>query len=310
MPSILLKLILVIFFQVSLNAIVVGFTPPSSYMRLAGLPLMLSCVIHVLPRCLEASGKVIWATLLGAHSISFLFQYIETALVSQWCFENRGPSVRAGIKRQGQGQVGKGRGDEANAWNRTRFGYFAAVTTRNAGTSYEVERIPRFSKKDPTYVPSKAGFLIRKAGLLLVCCLTIDMFTIISQPEDNAINFHPDRIPWTDAANLAVEPLIIRLTSVLGFWMNLYCIIQALLGSLAIFTVAVGTSEPKYWPPAFGSIGEAYTLRRFWGLAYPILMTHPIVIFPNCFADHHRPQRILAQVPTAENVWTCILHRI
>lgn len=34
--------------------------------------------------------------------------------------------------------------------------------------------------------------------------------------------------------------------------------------ALAIMFVASGANEPEYWPPLFGSVGEAYTLRRVW----------------------------------------------
>ena len=34
---------------------------------------------------------------------------------------------------------------------------------------------------------------------------------------------------------------------------------------LGLLTVAVGYSEPKYWPTPFGRWRDSYTIRRFWG---------------------------------------------
>jgi len=33
---------------------------------------------------LAATGRVIWVALLGAYSISFLFQHLDTALLTKW----------------------------------------------------------------------------------------------------------------------------------------------------------------------------------------------------------------------------------
>ena len=267
MAFLLVTILITIFFEVFFNAVVIGFTSPSAYIRLAGLPIILTCVAYVLPRSLEASGKVIWAALLGAHSISFLFQYVETALVSKWSFNQKGPTKSSSIRRQLSTKDLNVQVQNAGSRDRIRYGFFAATTSRNVGTPYEVKGIPRFSDRKTGYVPSKSSFLSWKTVSLLLCYLVIDTFVFVSQPEQNAVNFHPDRIPWNDSRNISFEPLIIRVTSVIGFWINLYCIIYALMGSLAFIMVGIGVSEPKYWPPGFGSITEAYTLRRFWRYA-------------------------------------------
>ena len=154
--------------------------------------------------------------------------------------------------------------DDDGLLNRIRFGYFAAVTTRNVGSAFEIKGIPRFSEENPSYVPSKTTFLAQKATLLCFCLLTVDFITALAQPEQNAVKFDRSRISWTDPANFSTEALVVRTSSVLGFGISLYCIIQVLMGSLAFSAVALGISEPKHWPPGFGPVSEAYTLRRFW----------------------------------------------
>ena len=32
----------------------------------------------------------------------------------------------------------------------------------------------------------------------------------------------------------------------------------------SIVAVATGLGKPRYWPDAFGSVTDAYTIRRFW----------------------------------------------
>ena len=227
--------------------------------------MVIACVDQVLPICLPATGRVVWAALLGAHSLSFLLQYIDTALLSKWSAKTNGPSVSATNSPEVKENHPRITANRTTIWGRVRFGYHAAVTTRNVGTPFEIREIPRFSQENPNYVPSKSRFLGQKAILLLSCYLTLDLLTFASQPKQNPIRYHYGRISWRKSENLSVEQLIVRSTSTLGFWISLYCVIQAYMGAVAFVSVALGLSEAKYWPPGFGSLDEAYTIRRFWG---------------------------------------------
>lgn len=259
MITLLQYLMTLIVLQISLNAFIVAFTPPSSSIRLAVLPLIVICVYQVLPKCMEATGKVIWAALLGAHSISFLFQYIDTALLSKWSAEVGGPAAGRAIETVHDQRV------PMATWDGLRFGYRAAVSTRNLGTPFEVSGIPQFSSKDPSYVPSKAAFLRQKAVHLLSCYLVLDILTFASQPDQNQVLYNKSRISIANPNNRSVEQLTIRSASTLGFWVSLFCIIQAYMGSMAFLSVALGFSQVESWRPGFGPISEAYTVRRFWG---------------------------------------------
>ena len=140
MALLMIRVLFTVFFEVTVNALMVAFTSPHATIRLAGLPVVLLCVISVLPVCLEASGSVIWAALLGAHSISFAFQYVETVLLAKWNFDQKGPWRNAPTIKQrfDDRQLAL---DHESSLTRVRFGYFAAVTTRNVGTSFEVKGI-------------------------------------------------------------------------------------------------------------------------------------------------------------------------
>lgn len=255
----------VIALQVFLNAFVVGFTPPSSLIRLAVLPIIVACVYQVIPVCLPATGKVISAALLGAHSLSFLLQYIDTALLSKWAIETNGPTFdNTQNSRKGRIQKDAVR-RRLKTGDRVRFGLYAAVSTRNVGTPFEVSGVPRFSNQDPSYVPTKNVFLGQKAASLIVSYLVLDILTFASQPEQNEVLYNSTRIPWANPSNISFEKFIVRSTTVLGFWISLYCIIQAYMGSVAFLSVAIGLSRVESWPPGYGPIIEAYTIRRFWG---------------------------------------------
>lgn len=269
MSSQLAYLIGLLISQVSVNAFVVTFTAPTSFLRLALLPVTLFCVYKIVPIALPATGRAALAAVIGAHSISFAFQYLDTALMSRWNAEAGGPT--AGRRRTEVSTVrpdGRERDKtrpQLSVQDRLRFGYWAAVSTRNVGTSFQVSGVPNFSSTDPDFVPSRSVFLRQKAQLLLCCYLVLDTLTFMSQPDQNPILYSPARLSWTEPRNWSLENLIVRSTTVFGFGVSVYCIIQAYIGSVAFISVALGFSNVKSWPPGFGSISEAYSLRRFWG---------------------------------------------
>ena len=266
MAALFLFLIIVIFLQVSINALLVGFTAPSSPIRLLALPVIGLCVYRAVPICLPAIGRVLWASLIGGHSLSFFLQYIDTALLSRWSVETNGPIGSSKTSLQFKQNHPRQASKKMRKWDRMRFGYFAAVTTRNVGTAFEIKGIPPFSQRDPNYVPSKGRFLSQSVMRLVSCYLTLDLLTFASQPDQNPILYQHDRIPWKNPANLSVEHLIVRSASTLGFWVGLYCVIQAYMGAIAFVLVALDLNEVRHWPPGFGPVSEAYTLRRFWGV--------------------------------------------
>ena len=266
MLLLLLRLIGLLFFQISLNAFAIGFTSPSSLLRLFVFPVILICLQQTLPICLEATGRVLWAALLGAHSITFVFQYVDTALLSRWSPEAGGPTKGKGRQRMLDQSEGLNQQEtEIPFGRRLSFGYYAAVSTRNIGTSFEVPGVPRFSAKDPSYVPSKSTFLRQKALLLLSCYLVLDAFNFLSQPGQNQLLYNDSEVSLALAKNRSAERIIVRSASTLGFWVSLYCIIQLYMGSVAVLSVGLGLSDVRSWRPGFGPVNEAYTVRRFWG---------------------------------------------
>lgn len=268
MISPLVQLVAICFLQISIHAIVVGFVPPDSLIRPALLPTLLLCVYHVIPICLEATGTVLSAALAGAFSISSLFQYIDIALVSRWTATTQGPTrVTKGstYDLSARSAVQPTYAAKLTAWERLRFGYFTSLSTRKVGTPYQVPGVPPFSAKDPQHVPSSRAFLLHKATVVFISYIVLDFSTAISQPDQNPKLFHAKGVSWLNPENLVFEQLLVRIVSVLGFWINLYFVIQAQMATAAIVMVGIGASKVDCWPPGFDPISEAYSIRRFWG---------------------------------------------
>ena len=67
-----------------------------------------------------------------------------------------------------------------------------------------------------------------------------------------------------DVLHTTAQGYILRCLNVAAWVTIPYGMLSMQYNVLASLAVAVGYSEPKYWPALFGSVTEGYTLRRFW----------------------------------------------
>lgn len=263
--------VLLLVIQVLFIVIVTGFTPPSSIIRLSLLPFMAICSWSIVLTSLESMHRGPWAAFVGGGSLTFLLQYISTALLTRWSFVTSGPS--SGTSPQGLKQDCDRTQKAVNEMNnvsetlgaRLKFGFLAATSFRYSGTPYEVRNVPRFSAQDSNFVPSRKEFLRRKAITILICYLVLDFLSLGADPESNAINFSPEMVPvFTRLGDVTGQQLIMRLFVTLGFGAGVYSFQTGIQSIFALVDVGLGLNEVKSWRPMFGSPWDAYTVRRFW----------------------------------------------
>ncbi|CAG9988671.1 unnamed protein product [Clonostachys byssicola] len=70
----------------------------------------------------------------------------------------------------------------------------------------------------------------------------------------------------------AVRATLLRLHWVLVQIVPDYCTLSSYHDILAIIGVATRVDDPSEWPPMYGSIAEAYTVRRFWSSFWHLLI--------------------------------------
>jgi len=68
-----------------------------------------------------------------------------------------------------------------------------------------------------------------------------------------------------------------RLELTLGFAAGEYLTLTTIHCVYCILSVGFGLSEPRHWPSLFGSIWEAYTIRRLWGNTWQQFMRRLLV---------------------------------
>lgn len=256
--------------------LILGFTSPNAIIRPAIFPLLLACVWKVVSVCPQTFYRVPWAGIVGGSIITSMFGYIESALISKWSFEAQGPTSSA---RPG-GLVLNSNNHGGNAiaitsqthggtfWERFRFGFFVITSSRNIGTSYMIKNTPPFSTDNPERIPSRLSFLVRKAIIVALAFLIIDLASLGAQPlEKNAVVFSAEAVPilTNGGKNLSGEKILSRFVIVLGYWICTYLGIDGYMSLVNFFYVALGLEDVRLYRPNFGSITEAYSIRQFWG---------------------------------------------
>ncbi|MCJ1230032.1 hypothetical protein MMC12_006703 [Toensbergia leucococca] len=255
--------------------LVMGYSSPSSPIRLAFLPLFFVGAWEAVPSCSRVLYRIPWAGLVGGNIIVSLFQYVEVALLSAWDFESKAPKSvpkdgDSGLKSdtisgQGPKLTVLRRG---SLCQRMKFGYDVMTSTRNIGTPYMVKNTPAFSTKDPGYIPSRLAFCCRKATIIILAIFVIYLASQGSHSlEQNAVLYSAQAVPIlaSDRANLSSEEVVTRFVTVVGYWFCTYLAIDTFSSVFNLIFVALGLEDVRVYRPNFGPISEAYSIRQFWG---------------------------------------------
>ena len=272
-------------FELAVSSAVVGFTRPGSIVRPAAVPFVATCVytivstanMHMRPR---------WASLLGGTSFSFLLQYIDLALLSQWSFEHQWLTLEASSVSPNEDprpSTSSSRTPHAyrvedtttskqcasqndTFWERLRFGWSSMWAFRHLNSKYEIKNVPPFSIKDPAYTPPRWPFVFRRTLIAAVCYLIVDLLGARPPPKNNAALFDDALVPvFRRLGSITSSQLKLRVLSTAGLWLTLYCLMQGGHALASAIAVTLGLSEVGDWRPIFGSVSGSYTLRDFWG---------------------------------------------
>lgn len=152
----------------------------------------------------------------------------------------------------------------SNAFQRALY---ILTTLRGIDTSYEVKNIQHGSESSA----SRSSFLLRTLAIVVAKYLVLDLMTFHPpSPEDTQRMFGEGKEYLLFRSDSLRPPTVqdiltnLGVTSLgwgpIGSWF-----IEVHYRILSLVSVGLGMSSPHQWPPLFGWITEAYTLRRFWG---------------------------------------------
>jgi hypothetical protein len=244
-----------------LTVLIIGFTQAHSSLRPAGLLLITLCVIKCIPSCMPYMVRTPWAALLGGYSATYLYHYLDIALLSRWSFEHNAPIsglIRPTITAT-PWQKGSTPSISPSAWERLKFGIKLTSTFRFVGTPYEARNTPKARTNN------SKDFCRRKFVTIVLSYVILDFIQAQNDPDIAARFIRLKNIPVFARLNeFTLEEGIIRVFTVLAAGVALVCVQGGVYRTLALLAVSLGISEPTDWPPFFGSLWDAYTLRRFW----------------------------------------------
>jgi hypothetical protein len=141
---------------------------------------------------------------------------------------------------------------------------------------------------------SRLKFLLHRCAKFVLKYLILEILAISPPPKPE--DFTAAKEPFfSRLRSINGEELVIRIFSTVGFWVNMYLFISVLYDVLTVFHVGLGIDPPHAWPPAFGNISEAYSVRQFWGCVlfssqYPVFIAGQFESFfsfpPSSFHSH------------------------
>lgn len=255
--------------QLGLTGTVLGFTPASSILRPGFLLLIALCPYLQFPY-LEDIRYAPLRGALGAACIYTVIIYIDAVLLNKFTFEAGGPTSTAGgltpVESSELKRAANDSGTLKEALHRFQFGLNISTQGRFPATRWPVRNIPPFSRSKPSHIPGKGSFQVQTALKVIIGFTLLALLGFAPNSGDNSTVFASEKVALlTRLDSVSREDIITRAGSVLGYWTVQYIIHVAVHGLLAVVVVTLGVSEVKAWPPVFGSIQDAYSIRRFWG---------------------------------------------
>ncbi|KAI9164114.1 hypothetical protein HJFPF1_05751 [Paramyrothecium foliicola] len=127
--------------------------------------------------------------------------------------------------------------------NKLLFGFGMLWNMRGVGTMAQISQIPPWSRQDRFFVPLRIQELKRHIKNALLCYFVLDVFAN-QHPPDIELFMSPKKEKFfSRLTEIGAEEAIFRVFTVLGFWLNTFCVIQFINSVLCL--VAYGISGAK-----------------------------------------------------------------
>lgn len=150
----------------------------------------------------------------------------------------------------------------AQTWHTSTSVFFAL---RGINTAWRVKNIPEHPKflteQAKPRIP-RTSFLVRQAFILAWEYLVLDVLYFLSLQDDSP------QVPLADFKYFNVGAAAwgqrVAVSLITWFWVA-RVLIDSIYHAGALVAVGLCGDAPEDWPPLFGSMWDAYTLRNFWG---------------------------------------------
>jgi hypothetical protein len=245
--------------HVVLVTLILCSTPKQSLWRLAAIPLVVFLILKGCGALDFFNDNQLVNPMTAGYLIVFAIHHVQLLFVA--------PIDDADIRRDIAASTKQALSD-ITLEQRLKTILYLMSTPRGVDTPYEIKGLQYSSSGTSS---SRLRFLAWNLIVILFQYFMIDLVTHQpSPPEDIERMFGPGQelllfrsrdIPAPTLADLGIHLGV----AVMAWGPMGACFISIFYRIVAVTSVALSFSGPRQWPSLFGSVTDAYTIRRFWG---------------------------------------------
>ncbi|KAH8599967.1 membrane bound O-acyl transferase family-domain-containing protein [Bisporella sp. PMI_857] len=165
---------------------------------------------------------------------------------------------------------------------------YLIMNHRNIGTPYRVRNVPNFKDSDPSYVPSRASFLLRKFVTVFLAYGLLDLLTCQPPPEPWLFTRHQEYF-ITRLNEVTWKEIQFRIITNLNLWASTYLLTQYVFAIIAFVGVASGVYKTADFPPLEGPVKYTWSIRTWWGRFWHQILQSPLTSNANAITRHTVP---------------------
>ena len=200
---------------------------------------------------------------------SIVLSFLGRMLIQRRCLEQEQQQDAAGeLETSGPSRALRSPSSAATrpASFSQRLAFGVEVATNSHGQVVPWDKyVPPFSRSGSKYVPSFSELLFKKATSLLFCLLVhdyaVDIF-LLGNANKASVSRIDAIAPWLVSLQ---DSSLIKLRSTIAYWVVQYAMLEIQHCLSTVVDVLKDPKDLERRRPLFGSVLDAYTVRRFWG---------------------------------------------
>ncbi|OJJ84629.1 wax synthase family protein [Aspergillus glaucus CBS 516.65] len=146
------------------------------------------------------------------------------------------------------------------------WAFWMPYNYRRVRTPWQIKRLPCFRRDEPGYVPGRGGFLVTCAGKAVLCGSLVRILTVDLRYAGLEEQLG---ILWGQREDVTLlHRVLVQTSFMVPFAVLIRAVIVGVYSVMALSCVGLGISEPALWPPISGSLLDAWSIRRLWGLTW------------------------------------------
>lgn len=151
-------------------------------------------------------------------------------------------------------------------YNQLRWAAGVVFNPRGIGKPWQIRNMPSFSRTNKSFRHSRGAFIWKKFLQFLLFSVILEVYDAINlkfhlKQDDFA---HGKIHLFSRLKDVTLRETNIRLWLPFMTYLPMYLEYSSLHCLVSVIAVALG-DDPAQWPPLYGDLRDAYSIRNFWG---------------------------------------------